>query len=406
MNPIRLALFLTFSLLGARNGWSQVAAPKLLPFQGRLTDPNGAAVPDGVRLIQFKIYEEPSGGSPRWSGELHRTTVNGGLVNVILGTKSPFPPEVDFDRQLYLEITVDVSGPEGRPDNAITPADPPMLPRQAILPVVFAKEAADSRLLDGHDWSSLFVEGVTNPATARIDGGRLGPGSVTAAQIKPFSLTGSLIASNTITSAHMAGAVIGTDQISTNSINLSHLTLELIQDLMNPPGTIIAWMGTNSVPPAGWEFCWGQVLDGDQPKYVRLFSVIGFSSGKGDGGKQFRVPDLRGMFLRGVTGNRDDGYQDFDANSRVPARGTGNGQNRVGSVQANAFKAHFHGTANNTPNNNGGSAYNTGNNRPPNPTHVMWGAAAGGNVDAQNSESVGGSETRPNNVYVHYLIKL
>src|SRR5688572_20428473 len=114
-------------------------APKLLPFQGRLTDQNGLAVSNGVRLVQFKIFDVPSGASPVWAGELHRTTVNGGLVNVLLGSKTPFTT-VDFDRQLYLEITVDING-----DNAITAADPPMLPRQVILPVVFAKESAVAR---------------------------------------------------------------------------------------------------------------------------------------------------------------------------------------------------------------------------------------------------------------------
>src|SRR5947207_10273019 len=120
-------------LVAALNTDAQTA-PRLLPFQGRLTDQIGVAVSNGAKLVQFKIFDVPTGGSPVWAGELHRTTVNGGLVNVVLGTKTPFTA-VDFDHQLYLEITVDVSGPNGTNDNAITAADPPMLPRQAILPV-------------------------------------------------------------------------------------------------------------------------------------------------------------------------------------------------------------------------------------------------------------------------------
>src|SRR5207249_8846014 len=155
---------------------------KLLPFQGRLTDQNGVAVSNGVRLVLFKIYDVPASGNPVWAGELHRTTVNGGLVNVMLGSKTPFTG-LDFDRQLYLEITVDVSGPTGQPDNTITLADPPMLPRQAILPVVFAKESANSRLLDGYDWSALF--GTNNPAIAKLDGSRIASNSITSAQLGP-----------------------------------------------------------------------------------------------------------------------------------------------------------------------------------------------------------------------------
>src|SRR5207237_1136565 len=83
--------------------------PRLLPFQGHLTDQAGIAVSNGLRLVQFKIYDVPTGSSPVWAGEIHWTTINGGLVNVLLGTKTPFTG-VDFNRQLYLEITVDING--------------------------------------------------------------------------------------------------------------------------------------------------------------------------------------------------------------------------------------------------------------------------------------------------------
>ena len=56
-------------------GLSQV--PRNINYQGVLTDQNGVAITNGVRLVQFKIYSVPSGGSPAWAGEIHRTTVNG-----------------------------------------------------------------------------------------------------------------------------------------------------------------------------------------------------------------------------------------------------------------------------------------------------------------------------------------
>jgi len=111
MKHASLFTFCAIFALFCGKALAQSPAPKLLPFQGRLTDQTGVAVSNGVRLVQFKIYEVPTGGSPVWAGELHRTTVNGGLVNVRLGSKTPL--NFDFDRQLYLEITVDVSGPTG-----------------------------------------------------------------------------------------------------------------------------------------------------------------------------------------------------------------------------------------------------------------------------------------------------
>jgi len=208
---------------------------KLLPFQGRLTDQNGVAVSNGVRLVQFKIYDVPTGGNPVWAGELHRTTVNGGLVNVMLGSKTPLT--FDFDRQLYLEITVDVSGQAGQPDNAITAADPPMLPRQAILPVVFAKEAADSRKLAGYDWSPIFGTNSPNgpiPASKLADGSlpgsKIQAGSITSNQIASATITGTQIAPTTITSNQIANGAVGSSKIEDGAIQdrhigvLSHLT--------------------------------------------------------------------------------------------------------------------------------------------------------------------------------------
>src|SRR5262245_60009724 len=85
--------------------------PKLLPFQARLTDASGQPVPDGARVVRFQLFSEAAGGTPlhSWSGEVHRTTVNGGLINVVLGTRASLEG-VDFAKTLYLEITVDQNG--------------------------------------------------------------------------------------------------------------------------------------------------------------------------------------------------------------------------------------------------------------------------------------------------------
>src|SRR5690349_3351459 len=116
------------------------AGPHLLPFQGRLSDANGQALPDGARVVQFKIYDAPVGGRALWNGEVQKLSVNGGLVSTLLGTKADLSG-IDFNSQVYLELTIDANG-----DNSITLADPPLLPRQSILPAVFAAESANSRL--------------------------------------------------------------------------------------------------------------------------------------------------------------------------------------------------------------------------------------------------------------------
>ncbi len=181
----------------------QAQSPKLLPFQGRLADASGKPIPDGVRLIQFRIFDSAAGGNSVWPpGELHRTTVNGGLINVVLGSKSPFTG-VDFNRTLYLDIVADANG-----DGQITTDDPPLQPRQAILPVIFAAESADSRKLGGYDWSAIF--GANNPL-GKIDGARIA------------NLTSNSIALETINASLISPGAINSPQISDGAITLPKL---------------------------------------------------------------------------------------------------------------------------------------------------------------------------------------
>lgn len=50
--------------------------------------------------------------------------------------------------------------------------------------------------------------------------------------------------------------------------------------------------------PSGWLDCDGTAVS--RTTYAALFSVIGEDYGAGDGSTTFNVPDLRGLFLRGV----------------------------------------------------------------------------------------------------------
>jgi microcystin-dependent protein len=375
---MRTALLLIIGSLLATNSGKADGAPKLLPFQGRLTNQNGVVVSNGVKVVQFKIYSVPTGGSPVWAGEVHRTTVNGGLVNVMLGAKTPLEG-VDFDQQLYLEITVDVSGPEGVPDGAITDADPPMLPRQLILPVIFAKESANSWLLAGRDWSSILVSG-NDPETGFIRGNKLQAGSISALQL----------ASNTITDG-----AIGTAQ----------LAAQLVIDAFVPPGSIIAFGGTNI--PNGWLLCDGTALS--SLAYPRLFAAISTNWGIGlswNGSvwlqrtNDFNLPDLRGLLLRGVNGSRTNFIQmgaslvDLDVSARTNGPTGGNTGNAVGSLQEDELKAHTHELR---------LQYNWGNWSYGGNNWAVTSRELGNGND--HTEPAGGHETRPKNAYVNYIIK-
>lgn len=162
-----------------------------------------------------------------------------------------------------------------------------------------------------------------------------------------------------------------------------------------PPGTIVAFGGTT--PPAGWFLCDGQVVDG--ATYPALASAIGVSWGNGGGvvGK-FNLPDLRGRFLRGVDGAAG---RDPDKAGRTPAMPGGNAKDAVGSVQESAFQSHSHSASGNlnVMLTNGSGANGSG-----------MGAAFGGGSYFNFGVSVGvsnagGTETRPINANVNYIIK-
>jgi microcystin-dependent protein len=144
-----------------------------------------------------------------------------------------------------------------------------------------------------------------------------------------------------------------------------------------PSGAVMPF--AMSTAPSGWLKCNGAEVS--RTTYAALFAAIGTTFGVGDGSTTFALPDMRGEFARGW----DDG------------RGVDSGR-VFGTSQADAFKAHKHGsgTLSNYSNTNGtyGSGASLG---------LHTGISSGSQI-ATTSE--GGTETRPRNVALLYCIKV
>jgi microcystin-dependent protein len=97
-----------------------------------------------------------------------------------------------------------------------------------------------------------------------------------------------------------------------------------------PAGMIVAFGGAN--PPDGWLPCDGAAVS--RTTYSNLLAAISETWGAGNGSSTFNVPDLRGVFLRGVNGTRSGEYAD-PGDSRT-------GGNSVGSFQPDGSKSHNH----------------------------------------------------------------
>ena len=173
-----------------------------------------------------------------------------------------------------------------------------------------------------------------------------------------------------------------------------------------PVGTITAFAG-ETVPP-GWLLCDGRGLS-SAGQYGELYTSIGELWGDGTsncvaGACDFNLPDLRGVFLRGLDGGRgidpessrllgssqDDALQDHHHNLfRLTAQQhPGNGRYAT---------AHGWGTTSGSP--SGYLEYNMVYNVLE-PNGFLSSKVVAGELGANPS-----SETRPNNIAVNYIIK-
>lgn len=151
-----------------------------------------------------------------------------------------------------------------------------------------------------------------------------------------------------------------------------------------PTGAVIA-VASETVP-SGFLECNGAAVS--RSTYSALFTAIGVVHGYGDNSTTFNLPDYRGRFLRGW----DHAVaRDPDRASRTAMATGGQTGDHVGSVQAEASKAHTH--------SQGGPLM-------PQMEQYGYSAANGGNGGAAyTTGSTGGNETRPINAGVMFCIK-
>ena len=155
-----------------------------------------------------------------------------------------------------------------------------------------------------------------------------------------------------------------------------------------PAGVVFAFAGSSGSVPEGWLLCDGRAVS--RSDNAALYVAIGAAHGAGDGSSTFHLPDYRGRFLRGV----DLGAgRDPDATAREAAVEGGQGGDLVGSVQEDGLAAHSH-------------DYSSFRLR-----DVDWMRGvkhpSNGTGDLKRSGTTGesgGSETRPENAAVNWII--
>jgi|GEM_PF-2585694 len=120
MKRLELSLLLLIGLV-APASWSYAQMPRTMSFQGVLADQSGALVPDGNYAVTLRLYEAPVGGAPVYTEEHASVLVMRGIMNVMIGSVTPIPQNLQFNRAYYLGVSVG-GGMELSPRTALTAA--------------------------------------------------------------------------------------------------------------------------------------------------------------------------------------------------------------------------------------------------------------------------------------------
>lgn len=158
-----------------------------------------------------------------------------------------------------------------------------------------------------------------------------------------------------------------------------------------PIGSIAMW--STQTPPTGWLECNGSEIN--RLTYALLFAVIGVTFGSGNGSTTFNLPESRGLFPRGWnhSSTKSSPYKDPDASSRIAAATGGLTGDNIGTLQPDDYKAHTH-----TYERPAGSTTVSG-------VGSVNVATPRSSTNTGTSPSSGGSESRPVNFSVMFIIK-
>lgn len=80
--------------------------PRQISYQGILTDASGNLVANGNHSLRLRLFTESTGGTAIFS-ETQTVAVVGGTFNVIIGSTTPIPASVAFDKAYFLGVSVD-----------------------------------------------------------------------------------------------------------------------------------------------------------------------------------------------------------------------------------------------------------------------------------------------------------
>lgn len=250
--------------VGAVGAGAQDSVPAAINFQGELYDPSasgGSGGPmTGVQQVEFRVYDNLTGGTLIWGRSFPVFCNNQGVFNVMLNDSGTWLGGVTNTLRAafqgasrYLEMTVTGHG------SAIAP-------RQQFVSAPYAMHSAYSTYAD------------IAPAGFEVDNG-LHVVSGGAEITGQGTFHNNLVVSGSVSAnslAVTAGATVGGNlAVATPSVISGYGTI--------PIGCIVMWSGAQAAIPDGWSLCDGGNYNGHVTPDLRDRFIVGAGSAYGVG---------------------------------------------------------------------------------------------------------------------------
>jgi hypothetical protein len=98
---MRFFLIIVFILVSGPSYSMEI--PRIMSYQGLLTDADGTPVPNGLYDLTFSLYDAPEGGEMLWEEEHAGVEVESGVFELMLGMFQPLEPP--FTHQYWIGIS-------------------------------------------------------------------------------------------------------------------------------------------------------------------------------------------------------------------------------------------------------------------------------------------------------------
>lgn len=152
--------------------------------------------------------------------------------------------------------------------------------------------------------------------------------------------------------------------------------------------------------PAGWLVCNGDAVS--RVTYAGLFAAIGTTFGAGNGTTTFNLPDMRGMFPRGVDGGRG-----VDPNRTIGTTQESSNLQHSHSITVQSAGNHTHNTVLNRELIPSGPQQNAVyGDQQMQGTNTIPTTSAGNHTHNASAANSGGTESRPVNLAFQFCIKV